>query len=109
MSRRQHLVVVLALLLLGLAVVTVGSPLVTNTWFLLTEPAYVIPTESSVLTFTPTIMNPGSGDWWLYGEDADYYYHFSGLDPAYVAVPKDEALRCEGFDAVDFGTWCLSR
>ena len=40
-----------------------------NSWLLLTEYAYFIPAESSMWRFEATVMNPGSGEWWLYGQD----------------------------------------
>lgn len=84
------------------------TPLIVNLWFLAIEPAYVIPKESSILRFKPTQMNPGSGDWWLYGQDQERYYYFFGKNGiSYVSYRKDLALGCLGFMAKDFETWCL--
>jgi hypothetical protein len=84
-----------------------GTNLVTNAWLLITEPANVIPTESSLWRFTPTVMNDGSGDWWIYGEDNENYYYFpgSGQRP-YVAMSRASALDCPGFNSKSFRTWC---
>jgi len=65
----------------------------------ITEQANVIPTESSPCRFTPTVMNNGSGDWWIYGEDDENYYYFTGsAEKPYVAMPKVNALDCTGFN-----------
>lgn len=99
-----------ALLALGLAAaiaVLTATPLMTNTWFLMTEPAYVIPQESSIWRFTPTEMNEGSGDWWTYGMDDRNFYHFIGSGEApYIALTKSDAAACGGFDGTDVRTWC---
>lgn len=77
-----------------------------NLWSLATERAYVIPKESSVWTFTATVMNEGSGDWWIYGEDANNYYHYIGGEKeSYRWVSREETQAWKGFDAHDSTTW----
>lgn len=79
-----------------------------NVWLLATGEGYVIPAESSVFTFEATAMNEGSGDWWLYGEDGNNFYRYTGGSPhAYVTYDKTRAGTCQGFDRHDVKTWCL--
>ncbi|KUI43468.1 hypothetical protein AU197_22210 [Mycobacterium sp. IS-1590] len=90
----------------GIMVIT-GLPIVSNAWSAATEPAYVIPAESSMWRFTPTQMNEGSGDWWVYGQDDRNYYYFTGSgEPPYLVMPKVEATACAGFESTDHRTWC---
>jgi hypothetical protein len=98
--------------LLGLVAVLVimglfGTRWLSNLWLSFTDKEYVVPAESSALSFTPTVMNPGSGEWWLYGEDRHNYYHFLGsADGAYRKISRDGARACKGFDPHDHTTWC---
>lgn len=88
-------------------VVVANMPIVSNAWSAATEPAYVIPAESSMWRFTPTQMNKGSGDWWVYGQDDRNYYYFTGQgEPPYLVMPKAEATACAGFESTDHRTWC---
>ncbi len=88
-------------------VLFVYLPVGNNTWQILTSRGYVIPAESSVFTFVPTVMNEGSGEWWLYGEDGNFYYHFVGSpEIPYMKISRDHAKRCKGFDSKDYKTWC---
>ena len=45
------------------------TPTLSNLWLLATGDGYSIPTGSSLFSFQPTLMNQGSGDWWIYGRD----------------------------------------
>jgi hypothetical protein len=70
-----------------------------NLWLWSIERAYVIPEESSFFTFNPTVLNPGSGEWWIYGEDQRFFYYFSGDERMlYISYPKKLAMTCSGFD-----------
>ena len=90
-------------LIVGLAYLPLGQ----NLWSLLTARGYLIPTSSSVFTFEPTRMNQGSGEWWLYGEDGAFYYHFTGLEENPVMkISRENASRCSGFDAQNVASWC---
>jgi len=83
-----------------------------NAWGLLTGRGYMVPAESSVFTFDATVMNPGSGEWWLYGEDGRYFYHFTGEGKVpYLKVERSAAARCPGFAPHDAATWaaCTAR
>ena len=107
-KRKATLTMVGVLLALAAGVlVALGTNVVSNMWLLMTEPSNVIPRESSVWTFTPTVMNSGSGDWWIYGEDDENYYYFTGSDDhPYIAASKVDARGCAGFDSADVQTWC---
>lgn len=101
--------VTVSALVLAAATILSVTRMGVNIWFLATEPVYVIPEESSIFRFSPTVMNPGSGDWWLYGEDERFFYAFSGGEPSpYRAYPKASVDGCAGFVATDDATWCPS-
>jgi hypothetical protein len=52
-------------------------------------------------------MNDGSGDWWIYGEDYNNYYYFTGIGiRPYKYISKTDALKCESFIADSVNTWC---
>ena len=76
-----------------------------NVWYLNTEKSYFIPKESSVLTFKPTQMNDGSGDWWLYGEDRKNYYalNIENANPQYFKLEKGSETK--NFDKFNYHTW----
>lgn len=76
-----------------------------NTWLELTDADYRIPAESSRARFKPTVMNTGSGGWWVYGEDVDNYYHSEG-GAAYRKLGRAAAAACAGFQPQDVQTWC---
>lgn len=102
--------ILLARILGGLLFVALAMvffmPLGGNLWFLLTEPVYILPAESSIFTFRPTVLNPGSGDWWIYGEDNRNYYFFTGeKEQPYGYIPRKEADDLAGFDPQDFSSW----
>ena len=86
------------------------TPAAVNMWLLATERVYVVPKESSIFSFRPTVMNPGSGDWWIYGEDNINFYYFTGEGPSrYALYPKELAPQCAGFRPTDYDTWCLAK
>lgn len=99
---------ILLALAIGVGIVVLaGTPIASNAWFAMTEPAYVIPRESSPWRFTPTQMNDGSGDWWVYGQDDRNYYYFTGSgEPPYLVFPKARVSSCVGFEREDHRTWC---
>jgi hypothetical protein len=80
------------------------TPTGANLFGLVTSEAFYIPKESSLTTFRVTLTNPGSGDWWLYGEDKENYYAISDKDHfSYLVVPKAEAP--DALDPLDKTTW----
>ena len=89
----------------GVIVLVLTTPLVSNAVLLLMERSNFIPRESSIFTFEPYAINQGSSNYWLYGKDRTYYYHFTYEDDApYVYIPQDN--RCPGFHRQDARTWC---
>ncbi|MDW8350257.1 MAG: hypothetical protein RML49_08410, partial [Verrucomicrobiae bacterium] len=64
--------------------------------------------ESSILQFRALQMNTGSWDGWIYGEDDRYYYYAGNhdYDAVYVMFPKKKIKECDGFDPINFSTWC---
>lgn len=88
-------------------IVSLFLPFGANIWNVSTGNGFIIPTESSLFTFKATTMNEGSGEWWIYGEDEKFYYHFIGdKKRAYMKVSKEKSMKCKGFHANDFKTWC---
>jgi hypothetical protein len=78
-----------------------------NAWLMLTGQGYEIPEESSIFTFNATVMNNGSGEWWIYGEDGRNYYHYTGGSPrSYIALAKAQSTKCPAFDRHSITTWC---
>ena len=77
-----------------------------NSWNLFTDCQYFIPNESTIFSFRPTKMNEGSGGWWLYGEDKQYYYGLNvepGSQPEYFKQKKGE--EPSNFDCINYKTW----
>lgn len=100
---------VLTLGAVAAASVLVATPLAGNLWNLLSGAGFEIPSESSIFTFRPTVMNEGSGEWWLYGEDRRNYYGVPEKDapPAgYLVFPRARVGECPGFREQDVTTWC---
>ena len=107
MKKRFRIIGALLVFFAGLLIVGY-APVGVNLWFLAIDPAYVIPKESSIFVFKPTVMNPGSGDWWIYGEDKNNFYHFTGESPfPYVSCSRKLAAQCTGFQPTNHETWCV--
>ena len=71
--------------------------------FLASQKGYFIPAESSFWSFRETVGNPGSGEWWLYGEDDANFYALVRETPHYLVIPKSDLPV--GFDPLDQKTW----
>ncbi len=84
-----------------------STPLYSNLWGVLTGKGFTIPEESSLFTFQVTKMNEGSGEYWLYGMDENYYYSQMRPDEkkAYIKISKEKAEEIESFDKTNFKTW----
>ena len=82
-----------------------------NLWSMLTDRgSYRLPPRSSIFTFAPTVMNEGSGGWWIYGEDLSRYYWFAdGAPSGPLSMRKRAAASCAGFVPTDHTTWCEKR
>lgn len=107
--RKKRFIITGALLVFFVGLLFVGhAPVGVNLWCLLIDPVYMIPMESSIFVFEPTVMNPGSGDWWIYGEDGNNFYYFTGeYSSPYVVYPKKLAAQCTGFQPANHDTWCV--
>ncbi|MBI3215422.1 MAG: hypothetical protein HYZ38_16465 [Mycobacterium sp.] len=83
-----------------------GTNIVSNTWLLLVEPANHIPRESSVWEFEPTVVNDGSANYWIYGQDHANFYYFTDAQGGHVTMSRSAAARCPGFVPDNHDTWC---
>lgn len=99
---------ILTLLIIFFVILFAHLPVGTNIWHIFTGNGFIIPNESSIFTFRITIMNEGSGEWWLYGQDVEFYYHFIGkTEVPYIKISKEESKKCKGFLANNYKTWCI--
>ena len=71
---------VLIIVFLLFCILGFSTNLFDNLWNLLTGRGYFIPKESNMFIFKVTKENDGSGEWWLYGEDKNYYYGLNTMD-----------------------------
>lgn len=95
-------------LIVAALAVALSTPLASNAVLLLMERSNFIPGESSIFTFEPYAINDGSSNYWLYGKDRNYYYHFTYQDDVpYVYIPLEN--HCPGFDPRDASTWCSAQ
>lgn len=76
-----------------------------NLYSMLIEKEYLIPDESSVFSFEATKMNDGSGDYWLYGEDENYFYAITSTEKGYSKISKIQAEKIPYFDQFNFKNW----
>jgi hypothetical protein len=82
--------------------------LFSNAFMLLTDRSNFIPTESSILHFDPYSINQGSGNYWLYGKDKTFYYHFLyDTETPYLFISTSNS--CPDFDKNNFKTWCSAQ
>ena len=102
MKKRKTFKLLTTVFLGILFLLIIFTELPANSWYLLTHTSYFIPPESSVLTFKATRMNEGSGEWWLYGEDHNWYYGLNtkaGSTPLYFKHRKGhEPAAFDRFD-----------
>jgi hypothetical protein len=100
---------IVSVLAVGALVGLMFSNFGTNLWGVITGRGFMIPAESSIFSFKVTVMNEGSGEWWLYGEDRDAFYAFTGAaDRPYVRMTRAAAAKCAGFQPHELSTWCQS-
>lgn len=96
--------ILVAIAFIGVSFLT---PFWGNLFFILVEPQYRIPEESSIFEFWAIELGPGSADYWAIGEDRRYYYFrwdMAGI--LYRAFPKAKLSECPSFDLKSPGTWC---
>lgn len=102
MKKRYFLIITIFAIILYLSKKTY---LFENLWGQITDRNYIIPDESSLLKFQVTKMNQGSGDWWLYGEDENYYFSTETDTSPYVKIAKKSSTSMRFFDAQNSATW----
>lgn len=107
-KRPRVLLLIGTLILLVVCVVLLYTPTLGNLWLVFTDTSdYRIPAESSIFTFRVIEMNDGTGGWWLYAEDQQYFYAYSETAQfQYHAFPKSKLAECVGFRLRDSRTWC---
>lgn len=97
-----------ATLLAAALIIGLTTPLVSNVVMLLLDRSNHLPAESSIFSFEPSVINPGSSNYWLYGRDEHNYYHFTyQREASYVYIPVRNT--CPGFNGTDVRTWCSAR
>jgi hypothetical protein len=77
-----------------------------NVWFMITSTGYIIPAESTIFSFEPTLMNDSTENAWIYGMDNARYYYRPDADEDYLMLLKSDAIECSGFNEHNFETWC---
>lgn len=92
-------------LILAIILFSIFSHVLSNSWILLTDSSNFIPENSNIFTFSPTVIDEGSGGYWRYGEDHKNYYYFD-LEHAHVSYAMPKTQACPHFKADDFSTWC---
>lgn len=104
-SPRRMLGIFMALLVVGTMAICLATPLASNATMLLMDRSNFIPAQSSIFFFEPSVINDGSSNYWLYGQDRTYYYHFTyQADAPYLYIPRNNT--CVDFDRTDVRTWC---
>jgi len=103
--KNRTLLILVFVVVAGL--IAVGHNGLINGWNLATGRGFIIPQESTIFQFHATVMNEGSGEWWVYGEDSNFYYYFTGASSVpYTKFSKQLALTCKSFDPSNHLTWC---
>lgn len=75
-----------------------------NIWLSATGNGFFVPGESNILSFEVTKMNEGSGEWWLYAKDGNFYYAITeDGNPEYYTYPAGK--EPPGFDSLNLETW----
>ncbi|MDT9581148.1 hypothetical protein [Stenotrophomonas indicatrix] len=102
---RRTLGIFATVLIVGTTAICLTTPLASNAAMLLMDRSNFIPAQSSIFSFEPYVINEGSSNYWLYGQDRNYYYHFTyRADAPYLYITRKNA--CAGFDRADVRTWC---
>jgi hypothetical protein len=95
----------------GALALALCTELFRNSWQLLTDGGaggFFVPAESSIFSFRETQSNPGSGGWWILGEDRASFYAVEPEGPGYLVFPKVAVASCPGFNPMDSASWCLA-
>lgn len=74
-------------------------------FLMMIEGSGYVPNKSNIWDFSITQIDEGSGGYWRYGEDRNYYYHFSLYEEnVYFYINKES--NCPNSNKLDFKTWC---
>jgi hypothetical protein len=83
------------------------SPFLINSWGYIADKNYYIPKESNLLIFNATVMQNGSSDAWIYGEDYNNYYFNAGLKSEdIISISKEDMKSCPNFSLSKVSSWC---
>jgi hypothetical protein len=83
------------------------SPFLINSWGYIIDKNYHIPKESNLFIFNATVMQNGSSDAWIYGEDYNNYYYNGGLKSKdIISISKKKIKNCPDFNSVNISSWC---
>lgn len=83
------------------------SPFLINSWGYIIDKNYHIPKESNLFIFNATVMQNGSSDAWIYGEDFNNYYYNGGLKSEdIISISKENMKSCPNFNSLNVNTWC---
>lgn len=98
----------LALIIIALLPLILLTRIFSNSLMLLMDRENFIPSEASVFTLNPYVINEGSSSYWLYAEDSRNYYYFSH-EPGreYLIMSKDQP--CPSLKRDNFKTWCKTK
>ncbi|MFH7013003.1 hypothetical protein ACHRV5_14130 [Flavobacterium sp. FlaQc-52] len=84
------------------------STFLENLWGCLIDPNYYIPKQSNVFVFNSIVMENGSSDAWIYGEDDTNYYYNAGIKKEeIIAISKEQSKKCLDFNVQNINSWCL--
>ncbi|MCV9926094.1 hypothetical protein OIU83_00375 [Flavobacterium sp. LS1R49] len=104
MKYKKYLIPVLLAILFY--VVFISSFLI-NIWGYIVDKNYYIPKESNLFIFNATVMQKGSSDAWVYGEDYNNYYFNAGLKTEDIIwISKVDMKSCPNFEPTNIKTWC---
>ncbi|MGF6907116.1 DUF4952 domain-containing protein [Fusobacterium sp. PH5-44] len=91
-----------------------STELFSNIYYSIIGNSYIIPDESNIFFFKVTKMNEGSGDYWLYGKDKNYYYSSmkNSDNIPYIKISKAESEKIKSersnyFNEINYKTWDL--
>lgn len=94
------------LLFIMFYVIFISSFLI-NSWGYIIDKNYHIPKESNLFIFNATVMQNGSSDAWIYGEDYNNYYYNGGLKSEdVISISKKKIKDCLDFNPVNICSWC---
>lgn len=103
MSAKRSVIVIVTLALLS---VLLFSRAIGNGLMLMMDRENFLPSEASIFSLNPYVINEGSSSYWIYAEDGSNYYHFT-YEPGREYLLMSKQQSCPGFRKDDYKTWCL--